>query len=108
MRDWRDIFEIATGGDEPARTDRRFDGHSVAGRRVNRTRRALVREFSDVDELRLAEATTLLVGLRKLEYAVALGDTNAIATTTKISNRLSRLRRELAESAAKMKESQPC
>ncbi len=109
MHDWHGVFETAIGaGDEPPRDWGAIDGRSTAGRRLSAARRALEREFAGADPLRLKEATILHIGLARLEPSVARGDTNAITQASKLSNTLMRLRRELAISAARNRESARC
>jgi hypothetical protein len=78
------------------------------GRLMRDTRNAMLAEFPGADELRLREAVLLNIALARLQSAVLAGDPTSIATLAKLSNRLDRLRRKLAASAAKHKESLPC
>ena len=86
-------------GDE--RRPRRLDGRTRDGRLMRDTRNALLDQFPRADELRLREATTISIAIGRLEPLVLAGDQSAIATLAKLSNRLQRLRREMAQAAAR-------
>ena len=97
-------FPFSDDDDKPPRASP--DMRTRDGRLWRDTRNTLIAEFPAADALRLREAVTLSVAIKKLEPNVLAGDATAIGTLARLSNRLQCLRREL--SAAKRKESAVC